>query len=152
MTSSTRNGRLGDDELRNIDGTIVAADVADDLELMLKAFRDQFGRPMRAPEGYRTYEQQERIFLARHQREPLDGRPTSTWQDVIWYRLPGVAHCAVPGTSPHGLGLAIDLPFEEVPGMTGRWLHAGRFGWVWPGWAQVEPTREPWHLEHAPPA
>ena len=142
------NGRLTDAELVDVDGTRVALVAAADLRRLLDAFRERFGRPLRPPEGYRTYERQEALFLDRHTTTPLEGRPTATWRGETWYRRPDVAHCAVPGASPHGLGLAIDLTLEDAEGEGGDWLRDGRCGWRWPAWARDDPTCEPWHLEH----
>ncbi|MBI9114925.1 M15 family metallopeptidase [Sanguibacter suaedae] len=50
---------------------------------------------------------------------------------------------AVPGTSQHGLGLAVD-----VFGPMQAWLHENgeEFGWVNPDWAKSD-KYEPWHFE-----
>ena len=63
---------------------------------------------------------------------------------------------AVPGTSNHGWGLAVDMcePGTKPMGFTTptyAWLtaNASRFGWTHPGWA--DPGRgqeEPWHWEY----
>ncbi len=60
---------------------------------------------------------------------------------------------AVPGTSNHGRGLAVDLcgGAERFDGAAHRWLqaNAGRFGWVHPAWARQGGRREePWHWEY----
>lgn len=51
---------------------------------------------------------------------------------------------AVPGTSQHGLGLAID-----VSGPMRDWLHehGAEYGWVNPEWAKTK-KYEPWHFEY----
>jgi D-alanyl-D-alanine carboxypeptidase len=63
---------------------------------------------------------------------------------------------AVPGTSVHGWGRAVD--FEDGAGELTfasagyAWLqaNAGRFGFFHPGWAEpVGSSPEPWHWEHA---
>lgn len=76
-------------------------------------------------------------------------------------RKPGLA--AIPGTSNHGWGQAVDLC---SPG-GGQWVvgsdydvwmhqHAGGFGWVHPDWAEPNGSKpEPWHWglidkEHRP--
>lgn len=63
---------------------------------------------------------------------------------------------AVPGTSNHGWGLAVDLcePGRVPMGYdtpTYRWLkaHGPAFGWVHPGWAEPgQGQQEPWHWEY----
>ncbi|WP_251151280.1 M15 family metallopeptidase [Cellulosimicrobium sp. Marseille-Q4280] len=61
---------------------------------------------------------------------------------------------AVPGTSNHGFGTAIDIANQAaVPGtITGDWLaaNAGAYGWVHPAWARPGGTKpEHWHWEFA---
>ncbi len=65
------------------------------------------------------------------------------------------AVAAVPGTSKHGTGTAIDVP--ELPCDYGygtaeyRWLLANgpRFGWVQPSWARENGSSpEYWHYEY----
>jgi LAS superfamily LD-carboxypeptidase LdcB len=57
---------------------------------------------------------------------------------------------AVPGTSNHGWGLAVDLGcgVQSSRSAQYRWMiaNAGRFGWVHPSWAFHDPF-EPWHWE-----
>lgn len=60
---------------------------------------------------------------------------------------------AVPGSSRHEKGLALDLPGDMNDAATPRgWMHAfGRpFGWYWPSWARQPATREEWHVEFDP--
>jgi len=72
-------------------------------------------------------------------------------QVSIFRRTPRLA--AVPGTSRHGLGVAVDLGCgaERFGSSTYRWLkaNAGRFGWVHPAWAEPGGALpEPWHWEY----
>lgn len=60
--------------------------------------------------------------------------------------------CAPPGTSNHGLGLAVDFIVTDGSPQY-QWLvaNAGRFGIVHPGWAQQPGSGyEPWHWELNP--
>lgn len=60
---------------------------------------------------------------------------------------------AIPGTSNHGWGLAIDgCEFGGRPWIVGSdldvWMHenAPKYGWVHPGWAEPHGSKpEPWH-------
>lgn len=61
---------------------------------------------------------------------------------------------AVPGTSNHGWGKAADLRDQNgamtfsSPGYAWLKLHAWRFGWNHPGWAEPgSAAAEPWHWE-----
>jgi hypothetical protein len=71
-------------------------------------------------------------------------------QVSMFRRKPRLA--AVPGTSRHGLGIAVDLGCggERFGSSTYRWLkgNAPRFGWVHPAWAEPGGSLpEPWHWE-----
>jgi hypothetical protein len=72
-------------------------------------------------------------------------------QQSIYYRRPGFA--ATPGTSNHGLGLAVDLcgGVQVFRSVQFNWLEANskRFGWIHPDWAYHNPF-EPWHWEYDP--
>jgi hypothetical protein len=105
---------------------------------------------------YRTYEEQRTLFLQRYQMEPIPGRPTKMWEGVRWYQKPGTAMAAVPGTSNHGLGLAVDAALDLdlsdgvgpgdassiVPAL--GWFHdvALRYGF------SFEAQSEPWHIRY----
>jgi LAS superfamily LD-carboxypeptidase LdcB len=90
--------------------------------------------------AYRTYAMQELIFRQRYTTTP-NGTTGRLWEGKVWYKKPGVAAAAVPGTSNHGWGLACDTG-EERDGDTGtesidtgtlEWLrvNAERFGFSW---------------------
>ena len=69
----------------------------------------------------------------------------------VYGRKPDLA--AVPGTSNHGLGLAVDLcgGVESFGSPAYRWMQANapRYGWVHPAWAEPGGSRpEPWHWEY----
>lgn len=108
-------------------------------------------KPSGPSDSYRPYEVQERIFLQRFTTQRVS-RTKRTWRGKTWYLRPGYALAAVPGTSNHGLGLAVDVG-EEVDGDTGTetvdrdtvdWLVANeeRFGF------SHEVQSEPWHLRY----
>ena len=64
------------------------------------------------------------------------------------------ALAAVPGTSNHGWGLAVDLcgGIEHYGTAQYTWMmaNAGRFGFLHPDWADPGNGREePWHWEYA---
>ena len=62
---------------------------------------------------YRSYEQQRALFISRYQVTPIEGRPWKMWEGVRWYQRPNTAMAAVPGTSNHGLGLAVDAALDN---------------------------------------
>lgn len=108
---------------------------------------------------YRPYDQQVALFLARYDDRPTGTGDTRVWNGKTYWRKPGVASVAVPGTSNHGWGLAVDAalridgkvvsitadPDGRGPVKTGlSWLlnNANRFGFSW------ELQSEPWHIRY----
>lgn len=99
---------------------------------------------------YRSYNQQEDLFRARYTTSILPGRPTKIWQGVRWYLRPAMAMAAVPGSSNHGWGLAIDLAIGAAPQFARPirpampWLLANvrDFGFSW------ETQEEEWHVRY----
>ncbi len=68
----------------------------------------------------------------------------------VFQRKPDLA--AVPGTSNHGWGIAIDFACGaesfDSPGYAWLKANAGRFGFAHPTWAEPDGSRpEPWHWE-----
>lgn len=99
--------------------------------------------------AYRPYADQERIFRDRYLPSIFG---TRRWMGQRWKKRPNVAAAAVPGTSNHGWGLAVDVG-EESDGDAGTEsldagtlaamkVHAHRFGWSW------ELQSEPWHIRY----
>ncbi|WP_231104807.1 D-alanyl-D-alanine carboxypeptidase family protein [Haloechinothrix halophila] len=69
----------------------------------------------------------------------------------LYRRKPSLA--AVPGTSNHGWGIAIDMcgGVESFGTAAHRWMQANApaFGWIHPSWARQGGGREePWHWEY----
>ena len=93
-------------------------------------------------------------FLRLHAARPqcvTDAYRSYGGQVWVYRRTPSLA--AVPGTSKHGLGIALDLGCgaERFGSDAYRWLqaNAGRFGWHHPAWAEPGGvTPEPWHWEY----
>jgi LAS superfamily LD-carboxypeptidase LdcB len=105
-------------------------DAAQAFQGLSAAFASAFGRPLCLTDSYRTFEEQVRLYGAK----------------------PALA--AVPGTSNHGWGLAVDLcgGVQSFGSPEHGWLtaNASRFGWANPQWAWPGRGREePWHWEFA---
>lgn len=64
---------------------------------------------------YRSYDNQKSLFLRRYAPAFIEDRSRKWWNNQWWYLRPGVAMAAVPGTSNHGWGLAIDTAFDTDP-------------------------------------
>jgi hypothetical protein len=99
-------------------------------DMMSNAYQRQHGYALCVNESYRSY----------------------AAQVSIKQLLPGLA--ATPGTSNHGLGLALDLcgGVQDFGDPAHQWMkrNGPHFGWVHPAWA--EPSGglpEPWHWEFA---
>jgi cell wall-associated NlpC family hydrolase len=108
---------------------MLRCDAAQGLVAMSAAYMSAFGQPICLTDSYRTFEQQVRLYGAK----------------------PALA--AVPGTSNHGWGLAVDVCGGAQSFGTPEygWLaaNAGRFGWTNPPWARPGRGREePWHWEY----
>ncbi|PRY18177.1 M15 family metallopeptidase [Kineococcus rhizosphaerae] len=110
-------------------GKVLRADAAHAFEGLSQAFEAQFGVPLAVTDAYRSLAEQVDVKA----------------------RKPGLA--AVPGTSRHGLGLAVDLGggVQDANAVQHQWLdrNAALFGFVNPAWAQGSPGPfEPWHWEY----
>ena len=75
-------------------------------------------------------------------------------QVELYGRKPSLA--ALPGTSNHGWGVAVDLcgGVEQFGSAEHQWMvaNAAQYGWVHPHWARQGGSRaEPWHWEFGKP-
>ncbi|MFD8500211.1 D-alanyl-D-alanine carboxypeptidase family protein [Amycolatopsis sp. NPDC059657] len=107
---------------------VLRCDAAQSFYAMSQAYGGTFGSLICVTDSYRTFGAQVDLYR----------------------RKPSLA--AIPGTSNHGWGLAVDLcgGAESFGSSQYRWLiaNAGRFGWINPGWARAGGGREePWHWE-----
>ena len=94
---------------------------------------------------YRSLEMQEYGFLQRHTLTPKGKQKKQKpriYKGKAWYLKKGMAPLAVPGTSNHNLGIAIDI--ANASGKRLDWLlkNALDFGFSW------ELQSEPWHLRY----
>jgi cell wall-associated NlpC family hydrolase len=111
-----------------VGGQVLRCDAAQSFQAMSAAFARSFGRGICVTDSYRTFDSQVRLYGIK----------------------PALA--AVPGTSNHGWGLAVDLCGGANSFGTSEyaWLgtYAPGFGWSNPPWAQRGRGREePWHWE-----
>ena len=95
--------------------------------------------PTSAGDTYRDFEMQKRGFLSRYSTKVQPGEKPRMFEGKAYYRFTG-APMAVPGTSRHNLGLAVDI--ANASGKIFEWLclNAPKFGWS----LEVMP-QEPWH-------
>jgi hypothetical protein len=103
-------------------------------------------------DSYRSYEIQDRTFRQRYTTTYLAGRPYRIWNGVRWYQREGTAPAAVPSTSNHGWGLAVDTGeerdqdtgTESMDAATLAWLVAHELDY---GFSH-ELESEPWHIRY----
>ena len=99
-------------------------------------------------DAHRSYAEQVTMFLSRY-RVQMFGR--GVYGDVRWWRgkryvrVSSAGVAAIPGTSTHGDGLALDLAHPQRAWM---FAHAAAYGWVNPAWAKKPASFEPWHWEY----
>ncbi|MCL2091958.1 MAG: D-alanyl-D-alanine carboxypeptidase family protein [Micrococcales bacterium] len=103
-------------------------DAAEMLDGLNQAYRARFGRNLSVTDSYRT----------------LNGQ--------IACRETKGSLCANPGTSKHGLGLAVDLggPEARIGTVEHQWMldHVTEYGWNKPNWSLPTGSKpEPWHFE-----
>ncbi|ASU60438.1 MULTISPECIES: M15 family metallopeptidase [Nocardiopsis] len=123
------NGLLPANSLCDLyDDKKLRADAAVDFLQLNARYVDEFGENICITSAYRDLPNQHRVY----------GQVA-----------PGFA--AVPGTSNHGLGQAIDLGCGIQNYRSDRWLwmeaNGADFGWHHPAWAKSSPF-EPWHWEY----
>ena len=111
-------------------GHSLRCDAAAAWRAMSAAYQADLGTPLCMTDSYRGYAAQVRLYGEK----------------------PALA--AVPGTSNHGWGLAVDLcgGIDSFGTEQYAWMvaNAGRFGFVHPTWADPGNGREePWHWEYA---
>ena len=109
-------------------GHLLQCDAAKAFNAMSAAYRKAFGGPLCVTDSYRSYGAQVAVYRT---------KPTLA---------------AVPGTSNHGWGLAVDLcgGVERFGTAQHAWMnkYARRFGWVHPRWAEPGGSKpEAWHWE-----
>lgn len=102
-------------------------------------------------DSYRPYAAQERIFRQRYRPVYKRGASYRVWQGQRWYHWYGAA-AAVPGTSNHGWGLAVDTG-EENDGDAGtERLDSGTLNWLLQNEERFgfshEIQSEPWHIRY----
>ncbi|MFE4465752.1 M15 family metallopeptidase, partial [Oerskovia sp. NPDC056781] len=130
-TSQYANGQLPDSVLCPLafaPGQSLRCDAAEQLEALAAEYQKAFGKPLRITDSYRSYDDQVAVKAAK----------------------PFLA--AVPGTSQHGWGLAIDVGSPVSTGKSAEYLwmrlHAPDYGWDNPTWARPDGRKpEPWHFE-----
>lgn len=130
------NGRIAIDTLCKVgvgpegQDQYLRCDAAEAWKKLDQAFAKEFGTPLRVEYGYRPYD----------------------WQLQALDEF-GAGQVAAPGTSNHGLAVAVDVPVDDgfrfgQPQFEWLAAHGPAQGWVHPEWARAGGGREePWHFE-----
>ena len=157
------NGKLPAEILGNIGPSGRMHHLAANAWEAMRAHAAQDGITLAHVGDYRPYEQQYALFMQRYVKgDSGDSRRiTRKFQGAVWMLKPKMAQAAVPGTSNHGWGLAIDSALKvngkvvsisnNARGNTHHktgvdWLldYADSYGFSW------ELQSEPWHLRYYP--
>lgn len=103
-----------------------------------------------AGDAYRSLERQVAVFQERYEARATGDGPfgdVRTWNGVRYVRMSGAA-AAVPGTSNHGKGIAVDI--ANAGGFGGpfhNWLTSSGPALGWSN-AEGASVNEPWHWVH----
>lgn len=169
------NGKLGPCDLKpvyfagvgNLDIFPIAAE---SFEWMVILCKQETGLDLSGTGAFRSYVRQAQVFNERY-TPTYDPKinvthSSRTWNGVKYYLRRGMAPVAVPGTSNHGLGIAIDLGWwqgwdepglADIDGITDpkykvgwEWLLANyqSFGWSHEGAKPGQPGYEAWHIRY----
>lgn len=130
-TDQYENGRIPASALCGLSfspGHALRCDAAERLDALAAKFQAAFGHPLAITDSYRSLDAQ----IALKAIKPV--------------------LAAVPGTSQHGWGLAVDLGGTVPSGTSPEyiWLrtNAPDYGWDNPAWARPSGSKpEPWHFE-----
>jgi hypothetical protein len=133
QTHGFPNGRLPTAALCPLWGTsgqLLRADAGAAFDAMSQAYGAEFGEPICVTDSYRSYPEQVAVAIAK----------------------PALA--AVPGSSNHGWGVALDLcgGIQAFHTEQHAWMVANSmaYGWFHPAWAQLGGSKpEAWHWEFA---
>lgn len=150
------NGKLPASSLGFIKGTSrqVLLALVPQTDALRAAFERKFHKPLTITGGYRSYASQVSLFRDRY-TTTVTGIDPRWWNGTLYWRRPGTAAAAVPGTSNHGWGQAIDFGAGVNTSLRSDeywWMrnNAPSYGWSHPLWAREAVTLEPWHWEALP--
>ncbi len=114
------------------------------------AFHAKFGVSAFQTQTYRTYPSQQLIFVQRYTPHKNKVAGGEYWSGNYWVKKPDVAVAAIPGTSNHGWGLAIDFGsgIQTAGSDQKKWADANGPKWAW--YPVGNDFGEPWHFEFHP--
>jgi hypothetical protein len=151
-----KNGEVPASALAPLDGqpgTFLRADAAASWNRARKEIKAATGRDIRARGWNRTLAEQVKFFNLAYKPQASGGTDARWWNGRRYVRRPGKAAAAIPGTSNHGWGIAVDV---EDFGLENQWNSAWRakafpilakHGWTDHSGRSIG---EPWHIEYDP--
>jgi LAS superfamily LD-carboxypeptidase LdcB len=151
-----KNGEINPALLRNIkspNGKLHRLAATAWNAMQLAAYFD--GIELKHVGAYRPLSEQTALFNKRYSPTPTGRTPqvTRTMGGKTWYLKKGFAPAGSPGTSTHGLGLAVDV--ASASGKRLAWLlgdgfmtsNALKFGFTWQVGDSKNKNFEAWHLQ-----
>ena len=142
------NGRLDPSELSSITGGFQLATSASVDFTKMEADAKAAGHTIELNDAYRTFADQQRIFdWDRYVRTGGSYSDTSPVAGAERYSTGGVP-AAFPGTSNHGLGLAIDVSIStKKKAQAAEWIRVNGPKYNW-SWYEGYRINEPWHFTY----
>lgn len=139
-----KNGELDKSILKKISGGMLHHRAARAWNALVEAAKKDgiTLKPTSIADAYRPLSVQERAFFSRYTTTARPGVTPRIYKGKKWYLKPGNAAAAVPGTSNHGWGLAVDVASIDQKKIEWLLKHADRYGFSW------ELQSEPWHLRY----
>jgi len=116
----------------------------------LIAEAEAFGFDVWTTGSYRSLPAQVDLFTSRYANSKVKGVRPVWWNNRRWWKRPGVAQAAKPGTSNHGWGLAVDFCLKDgkrivpVSKRFVTWMCENAHRWGW----SAELQSEPWHWRY----
>jgi hypothetical protein len=124
-------------------------------DMMLDAAKKE-GIELKNIGDYRLYDAQLAMFRDRYDSKDHGRGVTRTFEGKTWYLKPGKSPSGTPGTSNHGMGLAIDLCMKDGSTLGGNakamgWMcaNAPKYGFYLQGNNPKSPEFEAWHWQYA---
>lgn len=153
-----KNGEVPIKMLKRVHaGGLMYTDAADAFNRMYKAAQSA-GITFRSVGDYRPLDKQEWLFYDRYSMKDEGRVPkvTRIYKNKTWYLKKGKSPAGVPGTSNHGLGLAIDLGILVKGNIASlndkaiKWLcaNAPKYGFYLQVSDPKNPEFEIWHWQY----
>jgi hypothetical protein len=155
---NVKNGQVPADRLRK---TLIGGRLwhwaSISFDLMVGAAKKE-GIEFRNIGDFRPYDAQLAMFRDRYDVVDKGRKPqvTRNFEGKTWYLKPGKSPSGTPGTSNHGMGLAIDLSMKDGSTLGGNakamaWMcaNAPTYGFYLQGSDPKSPEFEAWHWQYA---